>query len=107
MVLVELFADDDFLKGKLIKLITMTSSYIERRENELKHRIKVAEQEVKAAEQEVKAAEQEVKVAKQDANVAIEEASIAKELLMEIAEDDDVKLNDALMKKILLVTSKM
>ena len=40
-------------------------------------------------------------------NAAIEEASIAKELLKEIAEDDDVKLNDALMKKILSVTSKM
>ena len=93
MVLVELFVDDDFLKEKLIKVITMTSSYIERRENELKHRIKVAEQEVRAAEQ--------------DANAAIEEASIAKELLKEIAEDDDVKLNDAMMKKILSVTSKM
>ena len=78
----------------------MTSSYIERRENELKHRIKVAEQEVKTAEQ-------EVRVAKQNANAAIEEASIAKELLKEIAEDDDVKLNDAMMKKILSVTSKM
>ena len=85
----------------------MTSSYIERRENELKHRIKVAEQEVRAAEQEVRAAEQEVRAAEQDANAAIEEASIAKELLKEIAEDDDVKLNDALMKKILSVTSKM
>ncbi len=100
MVLVELFVDDEFLKEKLIKVITMTSSYIERRENELKHRIKVAEQEVKTAEQ-------EVRVAKQDANAAIEEASIAKELLKEIAEDDNVKLNDAMMKKILSVTSKM
>ena len=100
MILVELFVEDDYLKEELVKVITMTSSYIERRENELKHRIKVAEQEVKAAEQ-------EVKVAKQDANVAIEEASIAKELLKEIAEDDDVKLNDAMMKKILSVTSKM
>ena len=107
MVLVELFVDDEFLKEKLIKVITMTSSYIERRENELKHRIKVAEQEVRAAEQEVRAAEQEVRAAEQDANAAIEEASIAKELLKEIAEDDDVKLNDALMKKILSVTSKM
>ena len=33
--------------------------------------------------------------------------SVAKELLKEIAEDDDVKLNDAMMKKILSVTSKM
>ena len=78
---------------ELVKVITVALSYIEKRENELKHRIKVAEREVRVAEREAKAAS--------------EEADFAKGLLKEIAEDDDIKLNDAMMKKILSVTSKM
>ena len=114
MILVELFVEDDYLKEELVKVITMTSSYIEKRENELKHRIKVAEQEAKVSKEEAKVSKEEARASKEKAKVseekakaASEEADFAKGLLKEIAEDDDVKLNDAMMKKILSVTGKM
>lgn len=56
MILVDIFVNDDALKEELIGVITMTSSYIEERENKLK---RLVEQEAKKAEQEAKKAEYE------------------------------------------------
>ena len=56
MILVDIFVNDDALKEELIGVITMTSSYIEERENKLK---RLVEQEAKKAEQEAKKAKYE------------------------------------------------
>ncbi len=67
MILVDIFVNDDALKEELIGVITMTSSYIEERENKLK---RLVEQEAKKAEQEAKKAELEAKKAEQEAKKA-------------------------------------
>ena len=76
MILVDIFVNDDALKEELIGVITMTSSYIEERENKLK---RLVEQEAKKAEQEAKKAELEAKKAEQEAKKAELEAKKAEQ----------------------------
>jgi len=95
MIFVELCVQDKFLKEKLYGEITMTTTYIEERENELKSRAEVAENNARDANARADAAEKNVHE--------------AENLLKEIAEgmDDEGKLNHTTIKKLLLVTSKL
>ena len=88
MILVEICVHDEFLKEELYGVISMTTTYIEKRENELKHRAEVAER---------------------DALDAKRKGLEANDLLKEISDniDDGGNLNQTTIKKLLSVTSKL
>jgi hypothetical protein len=88
MILVEICVHDEFLKEELYGVISMTTTYIEKRENRLKHRAESAEKKV-------------VDVT--------ERAESAENMLKEIANDIDEegKLNQNTIKKLLSITSKL
>ena len=88
MILVEICVHDEFLKEELYGVISMTTTYIEKRENELKHRAEVAER---------------------DALDAKRKVLEANELLKEISDniDDGGNLNQTTIKKLLSVTNKL
>ena len=50
MILLELYVDEYYIKEKLMGVITMTSTYIEQRENKLKQEIKIEKQRADNAE---------------------------------------------------------
>ena len=101
----------------------MTTTYIEKRENELKHRAEVAEKDALDAKRKVldfkeraEVAEKDVLDFKERAEVAEKDALDAKrkvleanELLKEISDniDDGGNLNQTTIKKLLSVTSKL
>ena len=88
LILVEMCVRDEFIKEELYGVISMTTTYIEKRENGLKHRAEAAERKV-------------VDVT--------ERAESAENLLKEIAKDIDNggKLNQTTVKKLLSVTNKL
>ena len=123
MILVEICVHDEFLKEELYGVISMTTTYIEKRENELKHRAEVAEKDALDAKRKVldfkeraEVAEKDVLDFKERAEVAEKDALDAKrkvleanELLKEISDniDDGGNLNQTTIKKLLSVTSKL
>ena len=109
MIFVELCVQDKFLKEKLYGEITMTTTYIEERENELKSRAEVAENNARDANARAEVAEMNVRDANARADAAEKNVHEAENLLKEIAEgmDDEGKLNHTTIKKLLLVTSKL
>lgn len=88
LILVEMCVRDELIKEELYGVISMTTTYIEKRENGLKHRAEAAERKV-------------VDVT--------ERAESAENLLKEIANDIDNggKLNQTTVKKLLSVTNKL
>ena len=88
MILVEMCVRDELIKKELYGVISMTTTYIEKRENKLKHRAEIAEKKV-------------VDVT--------ERAESAENLLKEIANDIDNNgtLNQTTVKKLLSVTNKL
>ncbi len=88
LILVEMCVRDELIKEELYGVISMTTTYIEKRENGLKHRAEAAERKV-------------VDVT--------ERAESAENLLKEIAKDIDNggKLNQTTVKKLLSVTNKL
>ncbi|MBR5953927.1 MAG: hypothetical protein IK021_00630 [Methanobrevibacter sp.] len=88
LILVEVCVRDELIKEELYGVISMTTTYIEKRENGLKHRAEAAERKV-------------VDVT--------ERAESAENLLKEIAKDIDNggKLNQTTVKKLLSVTNKL
>ncbi|MBQ9026916.1 MAG: hypothetical protein IJ104_11240 [Methanobrevibacter sp.] len=102
MILVELCVHDEFLKEELYDVISMTTTYIEKRENLLKQRIQVAEEKVVDVTNRAVAAEEKV------VDVT-NRAENAENLLKQIAHDvkNGGKLNRMTIKKLLLVTSKL
>ena len=102
MIFVELCIQDKFLKEKLYDEITMTTTYIEERENELKSRAEVAENNAREAENNARDANARADAAEKNVHEA-------ENLLKEIAEgmDDEGKLNPTTIKKLLSVTSKL
>ena len=83
-------------------MISMTTTYIEKRENELKHRAEVAEKDVLDFKE-------RAEVAEKDALDAKRKVLEANELLKEISDniDDGGNLNQTTIKKLLSVTSKL
>lgn len=70
VILLDLFVHNQELKNQLYKVITMTSTFIEKHENDLKQRIEIAENKRKAAEKERKTAVKEKKVAEKERKAA-------------------------------------
>ena len=94
--------EDENLKNELMDVITMTSSFIEKRENKLKNVAKIAEQKANKAEQQIQEEKQKTKEAQQ-------KVDYSNKLLKEIAQniDEKGKLNQTTIKKILAITSKI
>ena len=44
LILIDLYVNDEYLKKKLVEVVTMTHSYIERRENDFKHEIELRDE---------------------------------------------------------------
>ena len=116
MILVEICVHDEFLKEELYGVISMTTTYIEKRENELKHRAEVAERDALDFKERAEVAERDVLDFKERAEVAERDALDAKrkvleanDLLKEISDniDDGGNLNQTTIKKLLSVTSKL
>ena len=102
MILVEICVHDEFLKEELYGVISMTTTYIEKRENELKHRAEVAERDVLDFKE-------RAEVAERDALDAKRKVLEANDLLKEISDniDDGGNLNQTTIKKLLSVTNKL
>ena len=116
MILVEICVHDEFLKEELYGVISMTTTYIEKRENELKHRAEVAERDALDFKERAEVAERDVLDFKERAEVAERDALDAKrkvleanDLLKEISDniDDGGNLNQTTIKKLLSVTNKL
>ena len=102
MILVEICVHDEFLKEELYGVISMTTTYIEKRENELKHRAEVAEKDALDFKE-------RAEVAEKDALDAKRKVLEANDLLKEISDniDDGGNLNQTTIKKLLSVTNKL
>lgn len=103
MIYIDIFIkEDENLKNELMDVITMTSSFIEKRENKLKNAAKIAEQKANKAEQQIQEEKQKTKEAQQ-------KVDYSNKLLKEIAQniDEKGKLNQTTIKKILAITSKI
>lgn len=95
MILIELFVRDEFVKKELYDVVTMTMTYMEKRENKLKQDVKIANERADAAEKEL--------------NNKNRELDSRNNLLKEIVSnmDSDGKLNQSTMKKLLSIISKL
>ena len=102
LILVELFVNDKFLKNELIGVITMTSSFIEKRENRLKKAIADAKAENDIIKKESEAIKRESEAIKEESE-AIKENS--RQFFSEINNNaDKLNLSDS-QKKILFSTT--
>ena len=102
LILVELFVNDKFLKNELIGVITMTSSFIEKRENRLKKAIADAKAENDIIKKESEAIKRESEAIKRESE-AIKENS--RQFFSEINNNaDKLNLSDS-QKKILFSTT--
>ena len=106
MILIDLYVNDEYLKKKLVEVVTMTHSYIERRENDFKHEIEIRDQKLEIANMRISEANRQV----EDANMRISEANRQvedrDELLVEIAHDidDNGELNEDTLQKLRVIT---
>lgn len=110
MIYIDIFIkEDENLKNELMDVITMTSSFIEKRENKLKNAAKIAEQKANKAEQQIQEEKQKTKEAQQKTKEAQQKVDYSNKLLKEIAQniDEKGKLNQTTIKKILAITSKI
>ena len=102
LILVELFVNDEFLKNELIGVITMTSSFIEKRENKLKKALADAKAENDAIKRESESIKKESESIKKESE-SIRESS--KQFFSEINRNaDKLNLSDS-QKKILFSTT--
>lgn len=102
MILIELFVRDEFVKKELYDVVTMTMTYMEKRENKLKQDVKIANERADAAEKELNNKNREL-------NNKNRELDSRNNLLKEIVSnmDSDGKLNQSTMKKLLSIISKL
>ena len=127
LIQIELFVNDEELENELMDVIAMTSSCIERRENQLKNTAKKAQEKAKQAEMKLKQAEMKLKEAemklkqtqekanktemklKQTQEKAKQEKQNTKNILKEITQniDENGKLNPKTLQKILTITKEM
>lgn len=109
MILVELFVSDDLVKEELYDVITMTMTYIEKRENKFKHDVKTANERVATLEKELndtnKKLDEKDKALDEKDKALGEKDNLLKEIVDNI--DGERKLNMNTMKKLLSVTSKL
>lgn len=102
MIYIDIFIkEDENLKNELMDVITMTSSFIEKRENKLKNAAKIAEQKANKAEQQIQEEKQKTKEAQQKVDYSNKLLKIAQNI------DEKGKLNQTTIKKILAITSKI
>ena len=109
MILIELFVRDEFVKKELYDVVTMTMTYIEKRENKLKQDVKTANERADAAEKELDNKNRELNSKNRELNSKNRELDNRNNLLKEIVSnmDSDGKLNQSTMKKLLSVISKL
>ena len=122
MILIELYIDDDSKKKELMEVITMTTSYIEKYERERMEQLtqqvtqQVTEQVTEQVTQQVteqitererKKAEQMINNERKRANAAEKAKNTAEKLLKEVVENKNNKIDEKILKQILLVTTKM
>ena len=120
LIQIELFVNDEELENELMDVIAMTSSCIERRENQLKNTAKKAQEKAKQAQEKANKTEMKLKQTQEKANKtemklkqtqekAKQEKQNTKNILKEITQniDENGKLNPKTLQKILTITKEM